>query len=122
MTASSRDLARSIPEISAPSAPATRFRSNALYDIFPPPALIVRSGLYAGGACNSPPIFRNCEIVVPLVDENEDGENRQIKTKRRFLAIPRMRLPHLKPLTADDHEPKNHTRKPSVAPMNTKRL
>src|SRR6266404_9975531 len=104
MTASSSGRARSIPKISAPSAPATRLRSNAPYDISPPPAPTVRTGLYAGSAFNSPPIFSNCQIIILLVDENEDAKNGQIKAKGRFLAIPGMRLPHLKPLTADDHE------------------
>src|ERR1700730_2411319 len=104
MTASSSGLARSIPEISAPSAPATRLTSNALYDISPPSAPIARTSLYAGSAFNSPPIFPNGEILILLVHENKDAKNGQVKAKGRFLAIPRMRLPHLKPLTADYHE------------------
>src|SRR6516165_8730572 len=60
--------------------------------------------------------------VLP-VDENQRCENSHVKAKSRLLTIPGLRLPHLKPLAADDQKPERTTpRNPSAAPIWTSRL
>src|SRR5271169_751775 len=51
-----------------------------------------------------PVVSSSRQIIVVLVHENQDSENCQIEAKRTLLTVPRVRLPHLKPLAADHHE------------------
>jgi hypothetical protein len=49
--------------------------------------------------------------VLPVV-ENQRCENSHVKAKSRLLTIPGLRLPHLKPLAADDQKPEEPHQKP----------
>jgi hypothetical protein len=59
-----------------------------------------------GRAHQSPESSSRQHPIRPLHDKDQHGQDCQIKAKGRLLAVPLRRLPHLKPLAADHHEPK----------------
>src|SRR3984893_12066196 len=52
------------------------------------------------------------QLTVGLVNEDQHGKDRYVKAKCRLLAVPHGRLPHRKPLTANDHKTEKPHEKP----------
>src|ERR1700730_6924728 len=52
------------------------------------------------------------QLTVRLVKEDQHCKDRHVKAKGRRLAVPRGRLPHRKPLTANDHKTEKPHEKP----------
>src|ERR1700736_707984 len=52
------------------------------------------------------------QLTVRLVNVYQHCKDRPVKAKRRLLAVPRGRLPHRNPLTANDHKTEKPHEKP----------
>lgn len=57
-----------------------------------------------------PSSLRITEVLVLLVNEDEGGQNSQIKPEGGLLAVSTGRLPHLKPFAADNHKAEGNHR------------
>src|SRR5882724_10541447 len=52
------------------------------------------------------------QLTVRLVNEDQHRKDRHVEAKCCLLAVPRGRLPHRKPLTANDHKTEKPHEKP----------